>query len=325
VIAEPVQVGTIRGVVSATGMVTTVPGAEVALIAPQTARIAEITKSVGDMVKSGEVLVRFEFPSLRVESIARAATVRAAELRVKNAKAAQDRVQGLIDRGAASRMEMGAADREVNDAEVELAEAVASQHATETQAKNTIMRAPLDGVVSQRVHNPGDMVGSADTDAILRILDRKQVQVTATVAVTDAKRFAVGASARAVGEGKAAPEFLRVTARPELEPGATTIPVTLAFDTATDLVPGTQVGVEIDAEQKSNALLVPPIAVVRDAKDGAAVFVVAGDVARRRPVTTGLVDTAHIEITAGVKPGDLIVTEGLSNLRDGIAITVTPR
>jgi membrane fusion protein (multidrug efflux system) len=139
--------------------------------------------------------------------------VRAAELRVKNAKSAQDRVQGLIDRGAASRMEMGAADREVNDAEVELAEAVASQHATETQAKNTIMRAPLDGVVSQRVHNPGDMVGSADTDAILRILDRKQVQVTATVAVTDAKRFAVGASARAVGEGKAAPEFLRVTAR----------------------------------------------------------------------------------------------------------------
>jgi membrane fusion protein (multidrug efflux system) len=101
--------------------------------------------------------------------------------------------------------------------------------------------------------------------------------------------------------------------------------VTLAFDTATDLVPGTQVGVEIDAEQKSNALLVPPIAVVRDAKDGAAVFVVAGDVARRRPVTTGLVDTAHIEITAGVKPGELIVTEGLSNLRDGIAITVTPR
>jgi multidrug efflux pump subunit AcrA (membrane-fusion protein) len=83
--------------------------------------------------------------------------------------------------------------------------------------------------------------------------------------------------------------------------------------------------VEIDAEQRSNVPLVPPIAVVRDAKNGAAVFIAAGDVARRRPVVTGLVDTEHIEIISGLKPGELIITQGLSNVRDGTAITMGSR
>ncbi len=325
VAVEPVQLGTIRGVVSATGLVTVVPGAEMALIAPQTARIAEITKNLGDHVQSGEVLVRFEFPSLRVESIARAATVRAAELRVKNAKGAQDRVHGLIDRGAASRMEVDAADREVDEAQTELAEARASQSATDAQAQNTIMRAPIDGVVSQRLHNPGDTVGTSDIDVILKILDTKQVQVTATVAAADAKRFAVGASAHAMAEGASTPELLRVMARPDAERGSTTVAVTLAFAAPTALTPGTQVGMEIDAEQRSNVPLVPAIAVVRDASNAAAVFVAVGDVAQRRPITTGLVDTEHVEIVSGLKAGELIVTQGLSNLRDGTAITITPR
>jgi membrane fusion protein (multidrug efflux system) len=325
VAVEPVRLGTIRGVVSATGQVTVAPGAEVALVAPQTARIAEITKSVGDRVKSGDVLVRFEFPSLRVESIARAATVRAAELRVKNAKGAQDRVHGLIDRGAASRMEVDAADREVDDAETELAQARATQSATDAQGQNTLIRAPFDGVVSQRLHNPGDTVGTSEIDVILKILDTKQVQVTATVAAADARRFAVGASAHAMAEGALAPELLRVMARPDAERGAPTVAVALAFERPTTLTPGTQVGVEIGAEQRSNVPLVPAIAVVRDGNGAAAVFVAVGNLAQRRPVTTGLVDTEHVEIVSGLKAGELIVTQGLSNLRDGTAITITER
>jgi RND family efflux transporter MFP subunit len=324
VIAEPVLLGNIRGVVSATGQVTTLAGAELSIFAPQVARIAEVTKNVGDPVKSGELLVRFEFPSLRAESVAGAAAVRAAELRAKNAKTMQDRLHALLERGAASRMEVDAADRDASEADAELAQARAGQSATEAQGRNTTLLAPLNGVVSGRLHNPGDTVGVRDNDPILRILDPKQVQVTATVAIADAKRFALGAQARVVAEGRATTELLRVATRPDAEPGATTIPVVLEFASPTDLAPGIQVGVEIDAEQRLNVPVVPPIAVVRNEKNGAAVFIASGNVARRRPVVTGLVDTEHVEIISGLKPGELIVTQGISNLRDGTAITVTP-
>ena len=323
VIAEPVRLGNIRAVVSATGQVTALPGAVFAVVAPQTARIAEITKKVGDPVKSGELLVRFEFLSLRAESAAGAATLRAAELRAKNAKTVQERVHALIDRGAASRMEGDAADREASEAEAELAAARASQTATEAQGKDTSLHAPFNGVVSERLHNPGDTVSAGDDNPILRILDPKQVQVTATVALADAKRVAFGASARVVAEGRATQELLRVVARPDAEPSATTIAVALAFDGPTDLAPGTQVGVEIDAEQHSNVPLVPAIAILRDAK-GAAVFIAAGNIAQRRTVVTGLIDAEHVEVISGLKAGELIITQGLSNLRDGIAISVSP-
>lgn len=101
--------------------------------------------------------------------------------------------------------------------------------------------------------------------------------------------------------------------------------VSLAFETPTEFTPGTQVGVEIDAEQRSNVPLVPAIAVLRDATNSPFVVVAAGSVAERRPVVTGLVDTEHVEIRSGLKAGELIVTQGHSGLRDGTPITVSPR
>jgi membrane fusion protein (multidrug efflux system) len=322
VTAEPVQLGDIRGVVSATGLVDTLPGAEFAVIAPQPGRIAEITKNVGDPVKSGELLVRFEFPSLVGESAAKAAATRTAELRVRSAKLAQGRLHGLFERGAAARTEVDDADREAEAAEAELAAALASQSATEAQGQNTTIRGPFNGVVKERLRNPGDTVGTAETDVILRIIDPRQVHLVATVPVSEATRFPVGASARAITESRGPSELLRVVTRPEAERGATTVAVSLAFDSPTELAPGTQIGVEIDAEQRSNVLLVPTIAVLRGANNDAAVFVAVGTVARRRTVQTGLMDSEHIEILSGLKPGELVITQGLSDLQDGMAITI---
>jgi membrane fusion protein (multidrug efflux system) len=325
VAVEPAALGMIRGVVSATGLVTALPGAEILVFAPQTARIAEITKAVGDSAKSGELLVRFELPSLPAESAVGVAALRAAEVRLKNAKAAQERIHGLIDRGATSRLEVEDADREVNDAEAEVRAARTMQSATEARGKNTSIHAPFNGTVTKRLHNPGDTVTAGAEDPILHLLDPKQVQVTASVSTADARRVPVGATARIVAEGHSTTELLRVTGRSDAEPGAPAVPVTLAFDSPTELAPETQVAIEIDAEQHSNAVLVPAIAVVRDAKSGVAVFVAAGGSARRRVVTTGLVDAEHVEIVSGLKPGELVITQGLTNVSDGSPITIGDR
>lgn len=295
-----------------------------AIVAPQAARIAAITRNVGDAVKSGEPLVRFEFPSFRVESAAREAMVKAADLRLTNARMMQGRVRSLVARGAASQKELDDVDREVAEAENELAEARANQAATDAKAQNPTILAPFNGVVTQRFHNPGDHVRAEENDPILRIVDPRQVQLAATVPVAELTRFTVGASARAIAEGKMAPEPLRVVSRPEPEAGATTVLVSLAFETPTAFAPGTQVGVEIDAEQRSNVPLVPAIAVLKDAKNSPFVVVAAGSVAERRPVVTGLVDTEYIEIRSGLKAGELIIAQGHSDLRHGTPITVSP-
>ena len=58
---------TIRGVVYATGIVTPAPGAELMVVAPEAARIADLPHAGGDRVRRGDVLVRFEIPGAAAE------------------------------------------------------------------------------------------------------------------------------------------------------------------------------------------------------------------------------------------------------------------
>jgi membrane fusion protein (multidrug efflux system) len=322
VVVEPVQIGNIRGVVTATAVVEALPAAAFVAIAPESGRIVEISNKVGDTVKAGDVLVRFEFPALRAEGAARAASAKSADLRLQNAKVMQARVHKLLDLGAASQREADEADAEVTNAEADIAQTRAAQIVTEVLSQRTTIRAPFNGVVAERLHNPGDLVGTATDDVILRVIDPRQVEVVTSVPVRQAARFAVGASARGVTETKSTPEILRVVSRADPQPGATAVPVRLAFVESTELTPGTQLGVEIDAEQRSNVPLVPAIAVVKDGNE-LAVFVATGNQARRRLVVPGLEDAVRMEIRSGVKAGDMVITQGQSNLRDGSAITIS--
>ena len=177
-------------------------------------------------------------------------------------------------------------------------------------------------VQADRLHNPGDLVGTSTTDVIIRVIDPRQVEVVASVPVADAGRFADGASARGVTTTRPAPEPLRVVARAQPEAGATAVPVRLAFLEPTALTAGTELGIEIDAEQRSNVPLVPAIAVVKDGGTSS-VFVAAGTQARKRQVVLGVQDAERVEIRSGLKAGELIVTQGQSNLRDGSAISIS--
>ena len=83
----------------------------------------------------------------------------------------------------------------------------------------------------------------------------------------------------------------------------------------------TPVQVDIDLEERTNAVLVPAEAIVRKGAT-AAVFVAAGDRAERRDVTTGVSGDGGVEITSGVRAGELVITRGQTFLADGARISV---
>jgi len=97
------QLGTISAVIHATGDVNPAAGAEMIVVAPEPARIAEITKAEGDRVRRGEVLVRFEIPTLNAEATSRTAETTAATARLRVANENLTRMQDLFKRGVAAR------------------------------------------------------------------------------------------------------------------------------------------------------------------------------------------------------------------------------
>ena len=99
------------------------------------------------------------------------------------------------------------------------------------------------------------------------------------------------------------------------------IPFRLVFAGPAAIAVDSTVQLDIDAEERTDTVLVPAEAVLREGGE-AVVFVVADSRAQRRPVKTGIEDAARVEIVAGLKAGELVITRGHVGLSDGAAVTV---
>ena len=317
------MLGDIRAVIHATGVISPAPGAELVVVAPEAARIAELPHAAGDRVRQGDVLVRFEIPTLAAEVQRQQAEVGRAQATLENARAAQMRARSLFDRGVAARREVEDSNRAVADAEAALTQARASLAASQALAGRAIVRATFDGVVAKRLHNPGDLVEATAGDPVLRVIDPRRLEVVASVPIADASRVEVGALARLAGApGNASTGNLKVVSGPAaVEIGTAAVPVRLGFVGPANLPTGTPVQVDIDAEQHRNAVLVPAVAIVREGEE-TAVFVASGEKAQRRAVQIGIADGTNVEVVSGVKAGEMVVVEGQAGLPDGAAITI---
>lgn len=315
--------GPIRGRVHATGVVSPAPGGELVVIAPETARVMEIPHAEGDRVKRGDVLVRFEIPSSAAEVQKQVAEIARAQATVASAEANRIRSRDLFDRGIAARKDVEDADRAVADAQAARAQAETARAAAALVAARSVVRATFDGVVAKRYHNPGDVVEPVSSDPVLRVIDQTRLEVVASVPLADSPRIVVGAAARLANIPAGDPEVgLKVLSRPAaVEAGSATIPVRLAFNMPTTFPTGMPVQIDIDAELRPNAVLVPTSALVREGEE-TAVFVVNGDKARRRPVRIGLSDGERVEIVSGLETRELVIVDGQAGLPDGATISI---
>jgi RND family efflux transporter MFP subunit len=318
------QVGAITGTVHATGVVTPSPGAELLVIAPEAARIADIPRAAGDAVKKGDVLVRFEVPSATADLERQQAEVARTTAALETATAAKTRAADLFAKGIAARREVEESTRAAAEAGAALAQARAALAAAGTVAARATVRATFDGVVARRSHNPGDLVEGSASDPVLRVIDPRRLEVVAAAPLADAARIRVGAAAHVTGGAIGAGDLaLKVVAGPvAVEPGSATVPVRLAPAGVMRLPAGTPVDVAIEAERHATAILVPAAAIVRDGEE-TSVFVAVSGKAKKRAVTLGLAEGDRVEIVSGVTAGDAVIVDGQAGLPDDAAVSAT--
>ncbi|HEY3120238.1 MAG TPA: efflux RND transporter periplasmic adaptor subunit [Vicinamibacteria bacterium] len=321
---KPARIDTIRAVIAATGTVEPAPGADWTITAPAPARIVEMPKAEGDTVRRGDLLVRFDAPSLRSDVATRAGELGQAEARLENARKNYARLSALLERGIAAKKEVEDARREVEEATAAVRQSTNTRAAAVDMAARAVVRATFSGVVAHRWHNPGDTVDAAASDPILRVIDPNRLQVQAQVPVGELPRITLGSSARVTVPG--APEDLAAPAKVVSRPAAVdvtsgTATVRLAVS-ASKLAAGTPVKVEILAEEHKDVVVVPAAAVLHE-EDKTYVFVVGPDKkAHRKEVTVGIVAGGDAEIRSGVAVSEQVVVKGHEELPDGAAVTI---
>ena len=321
---EAAKLDTLQATIVVSGTVAPAPGAELMVTAPEAARIAEMPKAEGDAVKAGDLLVRFDIPTMAADVAGKRAAVGQANARLGLAKAAVTRLSGLVQQGVAAKREVEEAQREQADAEGALLQAQSALDAAIALAGRTTVRANFAGVVAKRWHNVGDLVEASSSDPVLRVIDPRNLQVVAAVPIADLTRIQPGHTATIVGpaggEGAAARS---VTRSAQVATGSATGDVRLAFGKPTLLPAGTAVEITILAEERKNVLVIPSEAVVHDG-DQTFVYVAGSDnKAHRHAVTLGLATRETVEVKSGISAGDQVITKGHDGLPDGAAITIT--
>jgi len=298
VIAEP-----FAEIVASTGTLRADEGIE--LQAEINGKIVSISFEEGSPVRKGDLLVKLNDTELR-------ATLGRATSRRDFARHRETRITQLFNEGIANRDEHEAI---LNEMAVQQAELALIQ----AQIEKTEIRAPFDGIVGLRAISEGAYVNSATRIATLQRVDplkldfsiperyAGQVEKGATVVFTIAggiKHYSgqvIAADPRIDSDTR----MLRVRARCPNPDGR--------------LRPGGFANVELTLSKLDNAILVPSVAVVPGLTEKN-IYVVTDGKAVRRTVETGTRTESSVQILSGLKPGDVVITSGIQQMRAGLPV-----
>lgn len=184
------------------------------------------------------------------------------------------------------------------------------------------VRAPVDGVISQRLVKIGDRVGQSAK--LYEIVNLSRLIAYVHVPGQGMQNLSIGQRALVttdfLPDSKFEGRILRIS--PVVDPGSGTFKVTLELDAGDRrLRPGMFVNAHIVTATHMQAVLVPKRAVVYD--DGMPhVFVVSDSTAQKVRFNIGFDDTEHVEVISGVDEGDLIVVVGQNGLKDKAKVRI---
>lgn len=279
---------------------------EAAVVAKIDGEIVEILVEEGQEVKSGQIVARLD--SNRLKLVAEQARADLNRLKQEYRRNVQLHERGLISQGAFENLRF---DLEAMDAAYKLAQ---------LDLDYTNIRAPIDGIVSEKIGRIGNTV--AVGDVVLRISNSTALLAYLHVPQRDLFRFSVGQPAElkldAFPEDRHSASIIRIS--PRVDSATGTVKVTLGVTNVDgQLRPGMFARAKIVYEVHEQALLVPADAVLaEDAQP--AVFVVEDGIARRRDVTTGFENGGNIEVTSGLQGSDKVIVVGQAALRDGTPV-----
>jgi RND family efflux transporter MFP subunit len=323
VTVEAARFDTLKSTVSTTGTVVPAPGGDWIITAPQAAPIAELPKAEGEVVHVGDLLVRFDIPTLPAELAAKRAAVDQATARLNTAKATVTRLSGLVQQGIAAPREVEEAKRDQAEAEADLAQAQSGVAAATSLLERAVVKATFDGVIAKRWHNPGDLVDASASDPVLRVINPRVLQVVAAVPIAELTRIELGHTGRIVGPGGGDGEAVKVLTKPaQVDAGSATADVRLTFQSPTKLAAGMVVQVELLADQRTHVLVVPRAAVIHDGDETFVMVAGTDQKAHKHAVTLGLATASLVEVASGLADGDLVIVRGQDGLPDGAVVTV---
>ena len=288
------------------------------LRAEVSAIVLQVLKENGEPVKRGDVLVRLDETSIRDTLMSAEEAQRAANLSLEQANRQLERLKTLRASGMTSVKALDDAEMARNNALSELSAAKSRVATARQQLGRTVVRAPFDGIVSDRKVSAGDTATIGKE--LVKVIDPASMRFEGRVSADSIATVKVGQKVNFRVNGYGEQQFAGVVKRIDPAANAVTrqVEVLVEFaDRAQPKVAGLYAEGRVDAAT-ANALMLPEAAVVK-AGDKAYTWRVKDKKLSKVDLVLGARDqrTGNFEVKQGLAAGDVVLRAPSSNLKDG--------
>lgn len=265
-------------------------------------RIDKIYVEVGDKVKKGQLLVSME-----------ATQFNSTNSQLANAQAEYDRMLAVYKAGGISRQQIDAAELQVK----------LLRENIDYLKTNTELRSPIDGIVTARYYDPGNIFSAQAPILTVMQIDKVKVSVSVSEQYFPYVKLGMKADIRVdmypdkVFEGK----VTRID--PVIENNTRTFGVEITIpNNSLDLRPGMFSRTTLNFGTKEG-IMVEDVAIQKLAgTNDKYLFLVENGKAVKKIVTTGTQIGSMINVLTGVNAGDEVVITGISRLENGTEVEV---
>lgn len=288
------------------------------LRAEVSAVVLQVLKENGEAVKRGDVLVRLDETAIRDTLLSAEEAVRASSQALDQANRQLERLKTLRASGMTSAQALDDAEVRRNNAQSDLSAARSRAASARQQLARTVVRAPFDGIVSDRKVSAGDTAGIGKE--LLKVIDPASMRFEGRVSTDKISTLKVGQPVNFRINGYGDQQFAGVIKR--IDPAANDI--TRQVEVLVGFANGVQPRVaglyaegRIDAE--TSAALVLPESTLVKAGDKIYTWRVKDKTLTKVNLVVGMRDqrTGSIEIKQGLAAGDVVLRSPSSNLKDG--------
>ncbi len=274
---------------------------------------------IGDMAKTDDVLARIDDEQLNLEATEYAGLADRERSRIVFLEKEAERLRTLAAENNAARSRLDEVEADLAMAKSDLTVAEARLGQVRRQLRKSQVRAPFPGVVSERLHNPGERVSVGDV--IVRIIDPNALEVSARAPINSLRYLAAGTAIKVIGEQQTTDGVVR-TRVPYGDSRSHMVELRVSLEQNGWLV-GENVELAIPAAAPVEALAVPRDALVLR-RDGTSVFVIDDEgEARQIPVVAGIADGEMIAVSGPIEAGYRVVIRGGERLRAGQIVRIS--
>ena len=278
----------------------------------------------GSSVRRGQTLATIQAAGVTGQAAGARASVSAAQANLAVARQQLDAARKLQGAGAMSVIELRTAEAQYEAAEANLAAARAQSAGANESAANTVIDAPITGIVSDRNVERGEAVSPGQE--LFTVVNSSTLELSGQIPVEQSARVAVGQPVIFTLDAAPERQFRGSVARidPIADPQTRQVGVYVRMPNAGGAIVGGQFATGRVVGQSSPNAVVVPIGALRQENGASFVLVIEGNRVVRRPVTAGARDESRgiVSLESGVRAGETVVATSTLTLAEGALVTI---